>query len=75
MQLLKRLLVGLIVLLMLAVYLTPLNVYVPEVERTLSVRLHVPVRIGCDGADFRKLQITCGGRLHPDTCRVAFEAV
>jgi len=49
MRLLKRLLVGLIALLMLAmlsVYLTPLNVYVPEMERTLSARLQVPVRIG-----------------------------
>lgn len=48
MRLLKRLLIALLALLMLAmfaVYLTPLNSYIPEVERTLSVRLQVPVRV------------------------------
>lgn len=46
---LKRLSIVLFVLLMLAmlaVYLTSLQVYVPQLERTLSVRLHIPVRIG-----------------------------
>lgn len=49
MQFLKRLLVVLAALLMLAmlmVYLTPLNVYVPQMERSLSARLQIPVSIG-----------------------------
>ena len=48
MKWLKRLLVGLFALLMLAVaaiYLTPLDTYVPEVERALSSQLHEPVSI------------------------------
>lgn len=46
---LKRLLIALFALLMLAMlaaYLTPLNVYIPEAERGLSARLQIPVRIG-----------------------------
>jgi len=46
---LKRLLVSLLALLMLAMlvaYLIPLNVYIPELERTLGARLQVPVRVG-----------------------------
>lgn len=35
-----------LILAMLAVYLTPLDVYVPEVEKTLSTRLQMPVRVG-----------------------------
>lgn len=49
MRLLKRLLVGLLAFLMLAMlvaYLTPLDVYVPDVERTLSEKLQMPVRVG-----------------------------
>lgn len=49
MRLLKRLLVGLLAFLMLAMlvaYLTPLDVYVPDVERTLSEKLQTPVRVG-----------------------------
>ena len=49
MRFLKRLLVVLAALLMLAmlmVYLTPLNAYVPQLERSLSSRLQVPVNIG-----------------------------
>ena len=49
MQLLKRLMIGLLALLMLAMltaYLTPLDVYVPEVERTLSAQLQAPVSVG-----------------------------
>lgn len=45
----KRVLVGVFALLMLAmliVYLTPLDVYVPEVEQTLSARLQQPVSVG-----------------------------
>jgi len=45
----KSFLVGafaLLMLAMLAVYLTPLDVYVPEVEKTLSKRLQMPVRVG-----------------------------
>lgn len=48
MRWLRRLLVGLLALLMLAmtaVYLTPLDTYVPEVERALSEQLHEPVSI------------------------------
>ncbi|HEU0220203.1 MAG TPA: AsmA family protein [Gallionella sp.] len=44
----KRLLVGLLALLMLAMtaaYLTPLDTYVPEVERALGEQLHEPVSI------------------------------
>lgn len=46
---LKRLLLSLFALLMLAMlaaYLIPLNVYIPELERTLGARLQVPVRVG-----------------------------
>lgn len=49
MRLLKRLLVGLVAFLMLAMlvaYLTPLDVYVPDVERTLGEKLQMPVRVG-----------------------------
>lgn len=45
---LKRSLVGLLAMLLLALvtaYLTPLDVYVPEVERTLATQLHEPVSI------------------------------
>ncbi|HEX5362902.1 MAG TPA: AsmA-like C-terminal region-containing protein [Gallionella sp.] len=45
----KSALVGVFALLMLAmltVYLTPLDVYVPEVEQTLSARLQMPVSVG-----------------------------
>lgn len=48
MRWLKRLLVGLLALLMLAmtaIFLTPLDTYVPEVERALSEQLHEPVSI------------------------------
>src|SRR3989338_10815825 len=48
MRLLKRLLVGLLALLMLAMtaaYLIPLDTYVPEVERALGEQLHEPVSI------------------------------
>ena len=48
MRWLKRLLVGLLALLMLAMaaaYLTPLDTYVPEVERALGEQLHEPVSI------------------------------
>lgn len=48
MRWLKRLLVVLLALLMLAmtaVYLTPLDTYVPEVERALGEQLHEPVSI------------------------------
>lgn len=49
MRWLKRTLVGLFalaMLAMLAVYLTPLDVYVPEIEKTLSARLQMPVSVG-----------------------------
>lgn len=45
---LKRSLVGFLAVLLLAlvvVYLTPLDTYVPEVERTLAAQLHEPVSI------------------------------
>ena len=48
MRLLKRLLVGLLALLMLAMtaaYLIPLDTYVPEVERALGEQLHEPVSV------------------------------
>ncbi|MDO8291750.1 MAG: AsmA-like C-terminal region-containing protein [Gallionella sp.] len=48
MRLLKRILVGLLALLMLAMtaaYLIPLDTYVPEVERALGEQLHEPVSI------------------------------
>ena len=48
MRWLKRLLVGLLALLMLAmvaIYLTPLDAYVPEVEQALGDQLHEPVSI------------------------------
>lgn len=48
MRLLKRFLVGLLALLMLAMtaaYLIPLDTYVPEVERALGEQLHEPVSI------------------------------
>lgn len=48
MKWLKRLLAGLLALLMVAMvaaYLTPLDTYVPEVEQVLSSRLHEPVGI------------------------------
>ncbi|MDD2915675.1 MAG: AsmA family protein [Gallionella sp.] len=48
MRWLKRLLVGLLALVtvaMVAVYLTPLDTYVPELERVLSRQLHEPVKI------------------------------
>jgi uncharacterized protein involved in outer membrane biogenesis len=48
MRCLKHLFVGLLALLilaMVAVYLTPLDVYVPEVEQVLSDQLHEPVSI------------------------------
>ena len=48
MRWLKRLLVGLLALLMLATtaaYLIPLDTYVPEVERALGEQLHEPVSI------------------------------
>ncbi|MBI3221643.1 MAG: hypothetical protein HYZ46_00825 [Nitrosomonadales bacterium] len=46
---LKRSLVGLLAVLLLALvvlYLTPLDTYVPEVESTLSEQLHEPLRVG-----------------------------
>lgn len=48
MRWLKRFLVGLLALLMLAMtvaYLTPLDTYVPELERALGEQLHEPVSI------------------------------
>lgn len=48
MKLLKRLSVALLALLMVvmvAIYLTPLDVYVPELEQVLSTQLHEPVSI------------------------------
>lgn len=48
MRLLKGLLVSLLAVLMLvmvAIYLTPLDAYVPKVEQTLSSQLHEPVSI------------------------------
>lgn len=48
MRLLKRILVGLLALLMLAMtiaYLVPLDIYVPKLERALGERLHEPVSI------------------------------
>ncbi len=48
MRWLKRLLVGLLAILalaMAAVYLTPLDTYVPRVEQALSVRLQEPVHV------------------------------
>lgn len=48
MRYLKGLLVGMLALMMLtmlAIYLTPLDAYVPTVEQTLSVQLHQPVSI------------------------------
>src|SRR3989338_934734 len=48
MRLLKRLLVGLLAMLMLAMtaaYLIPLDTYVPEVERALGEQLHEPVSV------------------------------
>ena len=48
MRWLKRLLVGLLAILILAmaaVYLTPLDTYVPKVEQALGERLHEPVSI------------------------------
>jgi hypothetical protein len=48
MRWLKRLLIGLFALLMLAMaaaYLTPLDTYVPEAERVLGEQLHEPVSI------------------------------
>lgn len=48
MRLLKRFLVGLLALLMLAMtaaYLIPLDTYVPEVERALGEQLHEPVSV------------------------------
>ena len=48
MRWLKRLLAGilaLLVLVMTVVYLTPLDTYVPEMERTLGEQLHEPVSI------------------------------
>jgi len=48
MKWLKRLFAGLFALLlvaMVAVYLTPLDVYVPEVEKVISSQLHEPVSI------------------------------
>lgn len=48
MRWLKRLLLGLLALLMLAMtaaYLTPLDTYVPEVEQALGEQLHEPVSI------------------------------
>lgn len=49
MRLLKNLLVSLLAVLMLAmlaVYLTPLDAYVPRIEQALSRQLHEPVDIG-----------------------------
>lgn len=48
MRFLKGLLVSLLALLilaMLAIYLTPLDAYVPKIEQTLSAQLHEPVSI------------------------------
>lgn len=46
MLLLKRVVLVVVTLLMLAIYATPLDAYIPEVERQLSSQIREPVRVG-----------------------------